>query len=170
MMTTPETSFVPASVSPNLDSSAVRQAVAGFVAGYGDTTRQLYSLDLRPWLHWCDDHDLRVLDVRRGHIDLFARSLEQDGKAGATVVRRLSKVTGFYRYCFEEQLIPISLATHVRCPRVDYEWRGIQGVWLLCRRSAVAAIASQALVQALNSQPSGANAAMRGGVVGWIRE
>ncbi|HZY31168.1 MAG TPA: hypothetical protein VFF86_05940, partial [Candidatus Methylomirabilis sp.] len=71
MMTITETSFVPALVSPDFDSFAVRQAVAGFLAGYGDTTRQAYSLDLRQWLRWCDNHDLRVFDVRRAHIELF---------------------------------------------------------------------------------------------------
>ena len=120
-MTITETSFVPALVSPDFDSFAVRQAVAGFLAGYGDTTRQAYSLDLRQWLRRCDNHDLRVFDVRRAHIELFARSLEQDGKARATVGRRLSTVAGFYRYCFEEQLIPVSPAAHVRRPRLDYE-------------------------------------------------
>jgi len=30
-------------------------------------------------------------------------------------------VAGFYRYCFEEQLIPVSPAAHVRRPRLDYE-------------------------------------------------
>ena len=121
MMTTETTSFVPAVVSPDFDSFAVRQAIAGFLAGYRDTTRQAYSLDLRQWLRWCDDHDLKVFEVRRAHIELFGRSLEQDGKARATVARRLSTVAGFYRYCFEEQLITRSPAAHVRRPRVDYE-------------------------------------------------
>ena len=120
-MTITETSFVPALVSPDFDSFAVRQAVAGFLAGYGDTTRQAYSLDLRQWLRWCDNHDLRVFEVRRAHIELFARSLEEDGKARATVGRRLSTVAGFYRYCSEEQLLPVSPAAHVRRPRLDYE-------------------------------------------------
>jgi len=40
MMKTEETSFVPAVVSPGFDSFAVRQGVAGFLAGYGDATRQ----------------------------------------------------------------------------------------------------------------------------------
>ena len=120
-MTTEVTSFVPAVVSPDFDSFAVRQAIAGFLVGYGDTTRQAYSLDLRQWLQWCDEHELLVFEVRRAHIELFGRSLEADGKARATVARRLSTVAGFYRYCFEEQLIPMSPAAHVRRPRVDYE-------------------------------------------------
>ena len=71
-MTTSETSFVPALVAPDFDSFAVRQAVAGFLVGCGDTTRAAYSLDLRQWLRWCDDHDLRVFDVRRAHIGTAA--------------------------------------------------------------------------------------------------
>ncbi len=46
-MTTTETRFVPALIEPDFDSFAVRQAMAAFLAGYGDTTREAYSLDLR---------------------------------------------------------------------------------------------------------------------------
>jgi hypothetical protein len=76
---------MPAVVAPEVDSFAVRQAIAGFLAGYGDATRDAYSLDLRQWLTWCPRHELRVFEVKRAHIELFARSLEQDGKARATV-------------------------------------------------------------------------------------
>jgi integrase/recombinase XerD len=121
-MTRTQTALTPAVVvAAEVDSFAVRQTVAGFLAGYGDTTRDAYSLDLRQWLRWCTHHDLKVFEVKRAHIELFARSLEQDGKARATVARRLSTIAGFYRYCVEEQLIPVSPATHVRRPRLDYE-------------------------------------------------
>ena len=121
-MTTTYTALMPAVVvASEVDSFAVRQAVAGFLAGYGGTTRDAYSLDLRQWLGWCTRHELRVFEVRRAHIELLARSLEQDGKARATVARRLSTIAGFYRYCVEEQLIPVSPASHVRRPRSDYE-------------------------------------------------
>ena len=113
-MTTTQPSFVPAVVAPDFDSFAVRQAIAGFLAGYGVTTRDAYSLDLRQWLGWCTNHELRVLDGKRAHIDLFARDLEQDGKARATVVRRLSTIGGFYPYCVEEHFIPASPAVHLR--------------------------------------------------------
>jgi Phage integrase, N-terminal SAM-like domain len=64
---------------------------------------------------------LKVFEVERAHIELFARSLEQDGKARATVARRLSTIAGFYRYCVEEQLIPGSPALHLRRPRLEHE-------------------------------------------------
>jgi hypothetical protein len=89
-MTTTQPTLVPAVT--DFDSFAVRQAIAGFLAGYGDTTRDAYSLDLRQWLGWCSTHDPGVFAVRRAHIELFARSLEQDGKARATVARRLSTI------------------------------------------------------------------------------
>ena|SRR5690349_105635 len=44
-----------------------------------------------------------------------------DGRARATVTRRLSTIAGFYRYAVEEELLDRSPAAHVRRPRVDYE-------------------------------------------------
>ena len=120
-MTTTEATYLPAVASPDFDSFVVRQAIAGFLAGYGTSTHEAYGLDLRQWLRWCASHELEVLAVRRAHIELFARSLEQEGKARATVARRLSTIAGFYRYCVEEQLLPVSPATHVRRPKVSYE-------------------------------------------------
>jgi site-specific recombinase XerD len=120
-MTTTESTYLPALASPDFDSFAVRQAIAGFLAGYGTSTRDAYGLDLRQWLRWCASHELAVFAVKRAHIELFARSLEQDGKARATVARRLSTIAGFYRYCVEELLLPVSPATHVRRPKVSYE-------------------------------------------------
>ena len=99
----------------------MRQAIAGFLAGYGDATRDAYTLNLRQWLGWCTSHDSRVFAVKRAHIELFARSPEHDGKARATVARRLSTIAGFYRYCVEEQLIPVSPAVHLRRPKLNYE-------------------------------------------------
>ena len=65
--------------------------------------------------------------MKRAHIELFARSLEQHGKARATVARRLSTIAGFYRYCVEEQLIPASPAVHVRRPRPFEQVRNCYG-------------------------------------------
>ena len=118
-MATTQSAFVPAVVAPDFDSFAVRQAIAGFLAGFGDATRDAYSLDLRQWLGWCDSHDLDLFEVKRAHIELFARSLEENGKARATVARRLSTIAGFYRYCVEEQLIPVSPAVHLAAPETE---------------------------------------------------
>jgi len=103
------------------DLASLGKVVAGYLAGFGESTRKAYGLDLRQWIHWCRSHDLGVFEAKRAHIELYARWLEEQGRARATVVRRLSTITGFYRYCVEEELIPRSPATHVRRPKLNYE-------------------------------------------------
>ena len=100
-------------------------ALAGFLAGYRGATRDAYGLDLRQFVAWCEDHELRLFCVRRADIECYARTLEERGRARATVARRLCTVTGFYRYAEEEGLIALSPAAHVRRPRLDYESHAI---------------------------------------------
>ena len=102
-------------------SDAERYALGAFLAGYRGQTRDAYALDLRQFVAWCDQHDLRLFAVRRADIECFARDLEELGRATATVARRLSTVAGFYRYADEEGLLSPSPAAHVRRPRIDYE-------------------------------------------------
>ena len=102
-------------------SDAERYALGAFLAGYRGQTRDAYALDLRQFVAWCDQHDLKLFAVRRADIECFARDLEALGRATATVARRLSTVAGFYRYADEEGLLSPSPAAHVRRPRIDYE-------------------------------------------------
>lgn len=94
---------------------------AGFLAGYSGRTREAYTLDLRQFVFWCGQHDLALFEVRRGEIELYARHLEELGRARATIGRRLSTIAGFYRYATEEGVINHSPAANVRRPRLDYE-------------------------------------------------
>ncbi len=96
-------------------------ALAGFLAGYTGRTREAYALDLRQFVAWCEARRLRLFGAHRTDIELFARDLEERGKARATIGRRLSTLAGFYRYAAEEGLIEHSPAVHVRRPRLDYE-------------------------------------------------
>jgi integrase/recombinase XerD len=95
-------------------------AGVAFVASYSSPgTRQAYTTQLRLWFDWCEEHHLEPLaDVRRPHVELYARDLEARGLAAATVALKLVVLTGFYRYCVEEQLIEHSPAVHVRRPKV----------------------------------------------------
>ena len=94
---------------------------AGFLAGYSGRTREAYTLDLRQFVGWCGEHGLALFEVRRGEIELYARHLEELGRARATIGRRLSTIAGFYRYATEEGVITHSPAANVRRPRLDYE-------------------------------------------------
>lgn len=85
-------------------------------------TRQAYSTQLRLWFDWCQRHGLEPLsEVRRPHVELYARELEAHGLAPATIALKLVVITGWYRYCIEEQLIEHSPAVHVRRPKVSQE-------------------------------------------------
>lgn len=99
----------------------VNRAVAGFLAGYSGATLDAYRLDLRQWITWLDPAGLNVFDVERAHIELYARWCESDGKAPATIGRRLSTICGFYNYCSQERLIDSNPAAHVRRPKQNYE-------------------------------------------------
>jgi site-specific recombinase XerD len=53
-----------------------RSAIAGFVAGYSGNTRVSYTTDLRLFAAWCADNRLRLLEVRRAQLEMFARTME----------------------------------------------------------------------------------------------
>ncbi len=98
-------------------------AVGGFLAGYTGATRTSYTTDLRVFATWCRQADLGLLSVKRSHLELFGRWMEETGRMRSTVARRLSTLASFYRYCEQEQLIDRNPALNVRRPKVDYESR-----------------------------------------------
>jgi hypothetical protein len=51
---------------------------------------------------WCADNRPRLLEVRHAHPEIFARTMEQEGRMGSTVARRLSPLCNFYQYCHLE--------------------------------------------------------------------
>ena len=100
----------------------VRLAVSGFLARYSGTTRAGYATDLRAWFSWCDQASLEILGVRRAHIELYARWMEEERHlARATIGRRLSTVVGFYRFAVVDGYIAESPAEYVRRPKIDTE-------------------------------------------------
>lgn len=99
----------------------VNRAIAGFLAGYSGATLEAYRLDLRQWVGWLDTAGLGVFVVERAHIELYARWCESEGKAPATIGRRLSTICGFYNYCGQERLIDRNPAAHVRRPKQNDE-------------------------------------------------
>jgi integrase/recombinase XerD len=53
----------------------------------------------------------------RADLERYARHLEHEGRAPATVARRLATLVGFYRWCADEQLITHCPALNLRRPR-----------------------------------------------------
>lgn len=98
-------------------------AVGGFLAGYGGSTRRSYAIDLRLFACWCHEGHLTLFTVRRPHLELYGRWLEETGRMRSTVARRLSTLASFYKYMAQEEYIDRSPAVNVRRPKVDYESR-----------------------------------------------
>jgi len=100
--------------------SRAAAAVVGFPARYSSkATASAYSLDLRLLFQWCAAQGVDPLDATRTHLELFARHLEDDrGNAPATVHRRLSTITCFYRIAEIDNYLDRSPATHLRLPRL----------------------------------------------------
>jgi len=92
--------------------------ITEFVAGYGSAaTRAAYRSDLSLWLAYCRGQCRELFEVRRADIEGYARRLEADGLAPATVNRRLATITGFYRWALDEGLVGGNPAGNVRRPR-----------------------------------------------------
>jgi site-specific recombinase XerD len=66
---------------------------------------------------------VRLLGVKRAHLELFARHMEAEGRMRSTVARRLSTLASFYRYCHVERVLRRNPAANVRRPKVDHESR-----------------------------------------------
>lgn len=71
-------------------------AVAFVASSSSPGTWQAYATQLRLWFQWCRDHGLGPLtEVRRPHVELYARDLEARGLAPATVALKLVVLTGW---------------------------------------------------------------------------
>lgn len=80
--------YQPTETSPKVTT------IAGFLAGYSGPTREAYTLDLRQFVRWCREHRIRLFEVARTYIEIYARRLD-DSKAPATIARRLSTLAVF---------------------------------------------------------------------------
>lgn len=98
------------------------QLIRAWLASYGsDNTRAAYRGDLLLFLQYLDISRLDLLEVRRSHVDVFARVREQAGDSAATTARRLAAVSSLYRYAVTEGQLDMSPADHVRRPAVDQD-------------------------------------------------
>ena len=67
----------------------------------------------------CNAMSLDPLEARRAHVDAWARKLaELDGRTPATVARKLTAVSGFYRYAVNEDVVARNPVAAVRRPKV----------------------------------------------------
>ncbi|MFD1827921.1 tyrosine-type recombinase/integrase [Mumia zhuanghuii] len=104
---------------------ASRPAVlaARFLVQYSKPhTIAAYERDLRGWFAWCVERALDPLAVRRSHIDLYVNELRTvHGASTATIARKCSTLSGYYRTAVVEDAIAVSPTVHLRRPKVPQD-------------------------------------------------
>jgi integrase/recombinase XerD len=85
------------------DADLIRLA-GGFIAGKrSPDTRDAYGDDLRMFFRWCRAHDIDpIIGIRRTHLELYARHMEDRGLAPSTRQRRIGTVRGWYDWLIDE--------------------------------------------------------------------
>jgi integrase/recombinase XerD len=111
--TTAATAADPAVAEQPADLAVITEFVLGHRSA---NTRDAYSNDLREFAGWCRSAGLGLVDVRRVHIEAYARSLEQAKRASATLARKLATLSAFYHYLEAEHDLPRSPVRHVKRP------------------------------------------------------
>jgi integrase/recombinase XerD len=102
------------------DSWALSDEIAArFLLSKGKSTRVAYAKDLRDYAEFCRQRAITPVRARLADIELYARTLE-DGRAlaPATVARRLSALSGFYRRAVRDEVLPRSPMADVDRPQV----------------------------------------------------
>ena len=119
-MTTPDAVLFPVVVSAG--SSRLHLAMAAYLSRYKGQSRVHAESDLRSYLTWCLQRGVDPFEVSRPQVELYVRWMQEIRRfKPSTVSRRLSVVTGFYRTCVIDGVLPSSPAEHVRRPNVPPE-------------------------------------------------
>jgi site-specific recombinase XerD len=102
------------------DEAAARQLAVDIWIGaqLSEHTKAAYSRDIAGWLAFCDEQDVPVNDARRGDVDAWREEIAP-GLSPATIARRLSTVSSFYRYWDEEGMVARNPAANAKRPKVS---------------------------------------------------
>jgi hypothetical protein len=97
-------------------------AVAAYLARFKGSSRDHTESDLRCFLAWCAERSLDPLAVRRPHVELYSRWMQEIRRfQPSTVSRRISVAAGFYRTCVIDGVLEHSPAEQIRRPSVPAE-------------------------------------------------
>ena len=96
----------------------VQLALHGFLARYKPRTRATYAHHLRRYLAWLSEHGQHPFEVRRAHLELYLRHLEEAGLKSATRNSRFGVIHLFYRYAVLDELVLRDPTDHVTRPKI----------------------------------------------------
>lgn len=95
----------------------VATLLAEFLGGYRGNTRDAYRRDLTDYLTYAVRAGLDPLTARRTDLTRYLTDCEDRALSPATIARRLTAISGWYRYCVEEAHLTASPAQHLRYRR-----------------------------------------------------
>jgi integrase/recombinase XerD len=87
-------------------------------------TRVSYRRDLTQWAAWLSERDIGLFETFQGHVDAWAETMTRDGKAPATIARKISCIGSFYRYAIKQGanygiIVTVNPAADATRPYVD---------------------------------------------------
>jgi integrase/recombinase XerD len=103
-------------VRPWADSVALEAMVEDYLVSCSVPTARCYRRDVGHLCRYLQDHGVDLLSARRADLAAWVRAQEEAGVAATTIRRRLSGVSGFYRYLENEGVVPRSPAEGLRRP------------------------------------------------------
>lgn len=97
----------------------IRIHIGSFLAAQqSPETVKAYRHDLKVWVTWCATHDVHPYDdIRRTHVELYMRELEQRDLANATRSRKLAALSSWFWWMVDEGIIEANPAHRVKRPR-----------------------------------------------------
>lgn len=100
-------------------TTCIGTIAAKWLVGFTEHTEAAYRRDLAHFAAWCDDHDLDLMTARRPHVSTYTAELTDAGLSPATVSRRLSALSSFYKYAVSEDHLERNPTLKVRRPVVS---------------------------------------------------
>lgn len=91
-------------------------AMAWIAGQRSKATRRGYGGNIRRWFAWLESNGIDPLEVQRFHVELFQRSLEQNGRKPATIALYLTCISSFYAYCVDEDVLAKNPVDKVKRP------------------------------------------------------
>jgi integrase/recombinase XerD len=99
-------------------SDPLRLACAGFLARYAAKALDSKRIHLERWLCWCTQVGVDPPAVRRLHVELWLRSLEDQHRASATRSAKFGVVHLFSKYAVVDEIIDRDATQNVTRPKI----------------------------------------------------
>lgn len=115
--------------NPTVQTTDDLDAIESFLSRYTGPTQKTYRVGMRRLAGWADENGVRVLELRRIHIDRYMRYLQEEkGLKGSTALSYFGMIRVFFRLLVADDEIERDPTLHVKRPRAIYDETAILGL------------------------------------------